>query len=66
MTQKAREKFKHFENEKSFQGKIRRVCHHFKRLSFAKNCLRLESQPLTALHISDDIKKVLQTVYYTQ
>ena len=37
MTGNSRQKFKYFENQKSFQGEIRSIFHHFKRLSVAKN-----------------------------
>ena len=40
MTTKSRQKFKYFENEKSFKDKIKSI---FKGLSVAKNCLRPES-----------------------
>ena len=47
MTKKSRQKFKYFENEKSFQSEIKKHFSSFlKGLSVAKNCLRLESTPL--------------------
>ena len=46
MTKKSRQKFKHPKNEKSFNGEIKSIFHHFKGLSVAKNCLRAEDAPL--------------------
>ena len=46
MTENSRQKFKHLENEKRILGEIKSIFHHFKRVSVAKRCLRLESAPL--------------------
>ena len=40
---KTRQKWKHLENEKSFQSRIKSVFHHFKELSVTKSCLRPKS-----------------------
>ena len=50
MTKKSRQKFKHLENENSFEGEIKSV--FIKGLSVAQNCLRPESAPLTLTRLS--------------
>ena len=46
MIENSRNKFKYLENEKRILGEIKSIFHHFKRVSVAKSCLRLESAPL--------------------
>ena len=45
-TKKSKQKFKYLKNEKSFQGEIKSIFHHFKGLSTAKNFIRPDSAPL--------------------
>ena len=47
MTKKSRQKFKYLKNEKSLSGEIKSIFVIFKGLSVPKNCLRLESAPLS-------------------
>ena len=46
MTKKSRQKHKYLENERSFQGEIKNIFHHFKGIPVAKTCLKPWNAPL--------------------
>ena len=46
MTGKTRQKFEYLEKEKSFNGEVKNIFHHFKGFSVANYCLGPESAPL--------------------
>ena len=48
MTKKSRQKYKYFENKKSFYVEYKPFFIIFNKLSVAKNCLRPESAPSNA------------------
>ena len=67
MTKKSRQSFKYLKNEKSFQGDVKSIFHHFKRLLVAKNCLRSESAPLrSGLKNLIAKKKYALNIYHTE
>ena len=56
MTKESKQKFKCFENEKSFWGEIKINSHNFKRLSVAKSYYRPDSFPLSKTFITLNIQ----------
>ena len=63
MTKKSIQKFKHLENEKSFQEEIQRIFHHFKGLSLKQiNQTFLKGESLTLIL---NLKTALGTIHQT-
>ena len=51
MTKKSRQKFKHPENEKSFEDKIKSIFHHFWKAIIKANKIFFEGGSSTSTHI---------------
>ena len=67
MAKKSRQNFKYLKNKKSFQGDVKSIFHHFKRLLVAKNCLRPESTPLrSGLKNLIAKKRCILNIYHTE